>query len=282
MDDAHRDERADAMRKGGGGLLAAAVLLTTGCAFPAAGIGVRSRAAAPGASHTTVITSASKPASKPPPKILVVGDSVALTLGGGIQRWGARNRITVHNGGALGCTLMDDNLVITYSGVGRRPADSCRTRETWPVVLRKFRPDLVIALFGAWDVYNMSWDGGHNWSWAGRSGFDKRYLRAMGDASQRLASDGAHVLWLTPPCFGPHPSDDNPRSPWYDRRRVAALGKLLHTVAAATHESVSDVVQTAGCPVDYKNRPDGVHFSTAGANAMMSTLGPVIRRNLRT
>jgi lysophospholipase L1-like esterase len=149
-------------------------------------------------------------------------------------------------------------------------------------VLHDFRPDLVIALFGAWDVYDMSWDGGHTWSWAGRSVFDTRYLEAMRSASNRLASDGAHVLWLTPPCFGPHAGDDNPKSPWYDPRRVAALGKMLHTVATDTHQSASDVVHTAGCPVDYKTRPDGVHFSPAGADAMMSTLGPVVLRNLGT
>jgi len=85
------------------------------------------------------------------------------------------------------------------------------------------------------------------------------------------------VLWLTPPCFGIHAGDNStPQSPWYDPRRVAALGRMLHTVAADTHELVSDVVHTAGCPVDYGTRPDGVHYSDAGADAMMTTLGPAI------
>ena len=101
----------------------------------------------------------------------------------------------------------------------------------------------------------------------------------MRAASTRLAASGARVLWLAPPCFGEHPGDNStPQSPWYDPHRVAALGSMLRTVAVATHEAESDVVHTAGCPVNYSARPDGVHFSDAGADAMMTALGPVIVR----
>src|SRR5471032_2216251 len=85
------------------------------------------------------------PISKPE-RILVTGDSAALTLGGGIKRWGARNGITVVDAGSLGCTLMDNNLAITFAGVGRRSPDSCHTLENWPVALRTLRPNLVIVL----------------------------------------------------------------------------------------------------------------------------------------
>ena len=78
------------------------------------------------------------------------------------------------NAGALGCSLMDGDLARTEFGVTKRPADSCHQRETWPSTLREFRPDLVIALFGAWDVYDLSWDGGRTWSSAGRPAFDAR------------------------------------------------------------------------------------------------------------
>ena len=238
---------------------------------------------APLESRASVLANAAPPHAAltraAPKRILVTGDSVALTLGRGIERWGAQRGITVLNAGALGCSLMDDNLTLTEFGVTRRPADSCHQRETWPATLREFRPDLVIVLFGVWDVYDMSWDGGHTWSSAGQPAFDARYLATMRTASTRLAATGARVLWLAPPCFGEHPGDNSTaQSPWYDPQRVAALGAMLHTVAAETHESESDVVHTAGCPVNYSTRPDGVHFSDAGADAMMTTLGPVIMR----
>src|SRR4051794_12594097 len=43
-------------------------------------------------------------------RVLVVGDSVALTLGRGIERWGARHGVVVWNAGALGCALVDGAL----------------------------------------------------------------------------------------------------------------------------------------------------------------------------
>jgi peptidoglycan/LPS O-acetylase OafA/YrhL len=215
--------------------------------------------------------------SPKPMRVLVVGDSVALTLGRGIERWGARHGITVLNAGAIGCTLMDNDLARQYSGIVDRPADVCRTHTTWPVVLNEFRPTVVVALFGAWDVYDMSWDGGRTWSSAGEPVFDAHYLATMRDASSRLASEGAHVLWVTPPCFGEHAGDDSTaQSPWYDPARVAALGQMLTTVAGETRQFVTNVVHTAGCPVNYTTRPDGVHYSDAGADAMMPTLAPAI------
>ena len=61
---------------------------------------------------------------------------------------------------------------------------------------------------------------------AGQPTFDAHYLATMRDASTRLASQGARVLWVTPPCFGTHPGDDStPQSPWYDPQRVTALGR---------------------------------------------------------
>ena len=84
------------------------------------------------------------------------------------------------------------------------------------------------------------------------------------------------MLWLAPPCFGHHPGDfSTPSSPWYDPH-VAALGAMLHTVAAEHHQSVTEVVHNAGCPVDYNDRPDGVHYSDRGANTVMPALAPVI------
>ena len=217
-----------------------------------------------------------------PKKVLVVGDSVALTLAVGIQRWGKQHGITVQNSAVLGCTLMDGNLVVDYNGTERRKPDSCRTRETWPELLRKFRPNVVIVMFAGNDVFNMSWDNGRTWSWAGKTVFDKHYLAAMRRASTRLSSRGSRVLWLAPPCFGYIKGDtgSTPSSPWYDPRRVSALAHMIHTVATETHQSVTDVIHTANCPVNYKTRPDGVHFSRRGGDAMMPKLGPVILRAL--
>ena len=62
-------------------------------------------------------------------KVLVVGDSVALTLAIGIQAWGKQHGITVQNSAVLGCTLMDNNLVQNYEApCGARPTRATRVR----------------------------------------------------------------------------------------------------------------------------------------------------------
>ena len=270
---------------------AALVLSVTGIVLAVAGVTIAGSVFASGSSptrstarHGTNASGAQPSATaKPKPKkVLVVGDSVALTLGVGIQRWGNRNGITVQNSAVLGCTLMDGNLVKNFAGTVKRVPDFCHTRKDWPTLLRTFKPDVVVALFGGQDVYDMSWDNGKSWTWAGKPAFDKRYLATMSNASTRLAVTGARVLWLAPPCFAFIKGDtgSSPSSPWYDRRRIAALGNVLHTVATNTHQSVTDVIHAANCPVNFKTRPDGVHFSRAGADAMMPKLGPAIRKAL--
>jgi len=214
-----------------------------------------------------------------PRRVLVAGDSVALTLGRGVERWGMRNGISVLNGGVLGCTLMYDGLLVRgpLDQIFTRPHDACHTQDGWARTVATYRPDVVVVLLGAWDVYDLSWDGGRTWSGAGQPEFDAHYLAVVRAATLELAAYGAHVLWLNPPCFGRHAGDNSTASsPWYDPARVAALGRMQQEVAHATHEYATEVVHTLGCPVDYTARPDGVHYTDAAADAVMPALGPVI------
>jgi peptidoglycan/LPS O-acetylase OafA/YrhL/lysophospholipase L1-like esterase len=211
-------------------------------------------------------------------RVMVVGDSVALTLGRGIERWGTRNGVFVWNGGALGCALLDGAEVRGYWGVEDRAADSCHTRETWPDALAKFRPDVVVVLFGAWDVYDASFDHGRTWTSPGQPAWDANYREKVAETSRRLSATGAHILWLAPPCFAPHPGANDTGAPWFDRSRVDVIGAIDREVAAKNGMTVSAVAHDLGCPVDLGARPDGVHYSDAGADATAARLGPQIGR----
>jgi peptidoglycan/LPS O-acetylase OafA/YrhL len=215
-------------------------------------------------------------------RVLVTGDSVALTLGRGVERWGTRHGVYVWNGGALGCTLLDGAQVRGYWGVQTRPRDSCRTHETFPAAIRKFDPDVVVVLYGAWDVYDASFDNGHTWSAPGSAVWDRHYAAAVTAAVHRLTSRGAHVLWLAPPCFAPKPGAPDANAVWYDPERIETLRALVRGLAPQSGFTVSDVAHDAGCPVDLSTRPDGTHYSDAGADAVMARLGPEIERLGRT
>jgi peptidoglycan/LPS O-acetylase OafA/YrhL len=224
-------------------------------------------------------TSAPRTTAAPPVRrVLVVGDSVALTLGRGIERWGTQHGVLVWNGGALGCALVDGVLVRSYTGVESRPPDSCNREQSWPKVINEFRPDVVVVLYGTWDVFDVSYDHGHTWEAAGQSDFDTRYRALITGAVQTLGTRGAHVLWLAPPCVGPAPNATDAGAAWYDPSRIDALGALARQVAPTDRMTVSATAHDLGCPVDYRDRPDGAHYSDPGADVVATALGPQILR----
>ncbi len=236
---------------------------------------VSTQSSAPGR-RTGSSTSTSSP--RRVQRVMVVGDSVALTLGRGIERWGAHAGVYVLNGGALGCTLVDGVEVRGYWGVLDRPADSCNTHETWPKTLAAFRPDVVVVLFGAWDVYDVSLDHGRTWLSPGQPEWNRYYRGVVAETRRRLAATGARIVWLEPPCFSAKPGAADAGAAWYDRARIDAISAVDRAVAAAGGMTVSPVVHDLGCPVDFGARPDGVHYSDAGADATATRLAPVISR----
>ena len=211
-------------------------------------------------------------------RVLVVGDSVALTLGRGIERWGAAHGVFVWNGGALGCSLLEGADVRGNWGVAYQPPDRCHNHETWPRVLAEFRPDVIVVLYGAWDVYDVSFDHGATWYSPGQPEWDAFYRRAVADTSKRLSITGAHLLWLAPPCFAAIPGAADTGAAWYDRSRVEVLGRVDRVVAADNGMTVSPIAHDMGCPVDFGARPDGTHYDDAGADAVATRLGPAILR----
>jgi hypothetical protein len=211
--------------------------------------------------------------------VLVVGDSVALTLGRGIERWGVRRDVTVMNAAKLGCSLLDGARVRGYWGVQTRPADSCHTESEWPALLERFRPDVVVAMFGAWDVYEASWDG-RTWHAPGDAEWNARYAARVEAAAKRLQASGAEVVWLAPPCFQAPPGSPDAAAGWYAPARVDAIRDVYRTAAAPLSVHVNDIAHRAGCPVDLQTRPDGVHYSDPGADVVAAQLGPAFERTI--
>jgi peptidoglycan/LPS O-acetylase OafA/YrhL len=223
-------------------------------------------------------TPSDRAARNTPQRVLVVGDSVALTLGRGIERWGAAHGIQVLNEGQLGCGLLNGAEVRGYWGVETRDADPCHQRALWQKLIEKFRPDVVVVLFGAWDVYDASWNGGRTWFAPGTPTWNTRYEADVSAAGAALRASGARVLWLEPPCFADTSPTDTSPPPWYSPSRVAVVGSIEQQVSAHDGEWVTDVVHQSGCPVNLTMRPDGVHYSDPGADRAAPAVGAAILR----
>ncbi len=89
-------------------------------------------------------------AATPVDSIMVVGDSVALTLGRGIERWGAQNGVTVVNSGRLWCPIARGGRLATMLG---RSIDSCSDwPQIWSSQIERHQPDVVVVLTTVWDL----------------------------------------------------------------------------------------------------------------------------------
>ncbi|HLM18111.1 MAG TPA: acyltransferase family protein, partial [Acidimicrobiia bacterium] len=139
------------------------------------------------------------PAAAPTPKIMLVGDSVAGSVGLGFPMLGPQSGLTVWNRGALGCGLFYDGSI--FEGGRLMPVDNvtCNWREKWPGELQLFNPDVVVLLVGAWDILDREVDG-HVVKF-GSVEYDSSFLHQLDDATTLLSSTGAKVVVLTTPFF---------------------------------------------------------------------------------
>ena len=134
-------------------------------------------------------------------------------------------------------------------------------------MLAEFKPDIVLVLYGAWDVYDASFDGGETWVSAGMPEFDRFYQRAgRGRRPAARRTRCPRALGDAAVLRGEPGSASDPDAVWYDPARVEVLARIEHEVAADNGMAITDIAHEAGCPVDFESRPDGVHYSDAGAD----------------
>jgi hypothetical protein len=143
--------------------------------------------------------------SRPPPglasgrhvRILLLGDSLAETLGYGLgvqaASWGA----TFVNQGIVGCDL-DPSSIVNIEGSITQAAQGCvGWQQTWKQKIDRQDPDVVAVLLGRWEVSDRIIDG--HWTRIGQPAWDRVYAAELGTAISILSSRGAHVVIFTLP-----------------------------------------------------------------------------------
>ncbi len=214
------------------------------------------------------------PGPAPPPvrRILLLGDSVAQTLGRGLERWGPAHGVVVVNSARYYCGIARGGRLGATLG---RSANTCGDwSRTWPLLLDRVHPDVVVMLSTIWDVGARQRDvWGPGYLNEGDPPFDQYIVDEWGRAADLLRSRGARVVWLTSPC--------------------SALPGLTRDTSYANTNYLPPLVRAHGvvrldlfarvCPegkftdrlgaVDGA-RPDGVHFSDPGADWVAGWLGP--------
>jgi peptidoglycan/LPS O-acetylase OafA/YrhL len=209
---------------------------------------------------------------QPVRRILLVGDSVAQTLGRGLERWGPPHGVDVVNAGRFYCGIARTGHVAIALGRSMNACEDWPTR--WPAMLDRMHPDVVVVLTTIWDVSPRQRDDwGPAYIGPGDARFDQMVTTDWRAAAYVLASRGARVVWLTSPCAAQPATDRNLQ--YANTLYLAALRRTTSVVQVDLDGRVcpdgkfSDQIGNVA-----DGRPDGLHFSDAGADWVASWLGP--------
>ena len=211
------------------------------------------------------------------PRVMVVGDSQARSVGFGLERLESETRgAVVWNVAAQGCGIVNGGTVRdVVTDTEQEPDQSCvEAVEAWSSNVEEFDPDIVLVLSSLRDVQDRRLDAAGDFGVIGDGGIDNHLLSAYTEAVDTLSAGGATVVWMKPPCvryespFGG--GGDAPSA--FEPERIERLND--HVLPALARARPDDVVlyglDEILCPrgefLDDTGdltdiRPDGIHLS---------------------
>jgi peptidoglycan/LPS O-acetylase OafA/YrhL len=221
-----------------------------------------------------------------PVRFLLLGDSVALTMGIGLSDHSKEHYgVTVNNAAPLGCDL-DPNLMINTVGVvGIAPPGCKNWRAVWAKQVATYKPQVVGVELGRWEVADHLYKG--TWTHIGQPLWDNHLTAELNQAVSILSAGGAKVVLFTFPYIDP-PQEAADGTPFTETlpSRADAYNKLVGQVGKA-HPGVVTVVDinkmldpdghyTATLNGDTIRWTDGVHVTVAGGEILQPKVLPTV------
>ena len=218
---------------------------------------------------------AARPAG-PAVRVLLVGDSMAGSLGATLAPEASRYGVQLVNEGHPGCAVTTDSefrflLYRNPPGPPCREGDPSALLDLWRHYVAQYRPQVVVYLART-DLFDQDYDG--SWTSIGDPAFDRFFVSQLTTGVRILSSGGARVVLLTSPYYDSTISSGGPPVPEDTPGRVTDYDRLLGLVASASPAAsvypLSKVIDPGGAyagTVDgvAMRCSDGVHFSvTAG------------------
>ena len=232
--------------------------------------------------HLSAVTASS---AATPIRFLLVGDSVALTMGMGLGVDVAqRYDVDFLDEGALGCDL--DSVPVNLSGAVVPPTPGCLDWwSTWSTWESEFHPDVVGILVGRWEVSDHLDNG--QWVHVGDPGWDAHLAAELNTAIDIFAAGGSKVVLFTMPYVSPlqEAANGTPFSE-NDPARARAFNAVLAGVArhrhgVATLVDVNHMLDPSGhfqAAVDGipARLADGIHISVPGGEWLQPRILPTV------
>jgi hypothetical protein len=223
-----------------------------------------------------------------PVRLLILGDSIALTLGMGLSVDSqAEYGVTVSDHGTIGCDL-DPSLEVFVAGSPGPSTQGCDNwRGLWPFLTAGERPQVVALGLGRWEVTDHLLNG--QWVHIGEPAWDAHLTADLWAAISIFHTFGARVVLFTMPYIDPN--DRQPDGlPWSENTpaRVQAYNALVRQLARSDPREVSVIdlnrmlsprgVYTASLDGVGVRLPDGIHISAAGGEFLQRQILPEIDR----
>ena len=206
-----------------------------------------------------------------PRRVVVIGDSVMYTLFPGLQEHEQASNLYFLTAAQTGCPL---DIAATAYGPADAPQPPvgiptyCQWPKTWPAMIARTRPDVVVALWGLWDLYDHEIDG--TWLTVGTPAWEAQMEQTLERALAIVTARGARMIVLTTPYLIA-----------VAKHRVIALNRVYRAVAAR-HPGQLTVVDIAPAVRESRaQRWDGVHWTPQGADALGRIVVPLIARALQ-
>jgi hypothetical protein len=229
-----------------------------------------------------------------PVRFLLVGDSLALTMGLGLVKGSVPDfGVQVRNKGVLGCDL--DDLPSVTSGTVDVPVSDCRH---WPALWARdvatTRPEVAGVLVGRWAIADHVVGAGPGGVGGTRVSIDqpawRRHLAGqIAHEVDVLSAQGAKVVLFTMPYIDPA-TEAPDGTPWPENSpaRVDAYNALIRQVAATRPGTVTviDLNRILGPDGRYTRTVDGVtvrwadgiHISKPGGQWLEGQILPTVAR----
>jgi peptidoglycan/LPS O-acetylase OafA/YrhL len=283
---------------GVGAVLVAVLAATTGTTAvastaPPAGSGTT------GASPpTTTTTVPAVTTTGPPVKVLLVGDSIAETLGEGLGEVAVQDKYdyVLYDRAILGCGVADgtevqdmgavDTVVPACGGPqapGDPPNEVIPWATQWAEEIAQLHPNVVVEGAGRWEVVDRLYQG--QWVNILQPHFAAYIKSQLEKAADVVNAAGLPMVFLTAPCTDEPEQPDGDAWPEDDPARRDAYNRMIREIAAEHPQTVSvDDLDKAACPggryastvdgVVIRTVNDGVHFTPQGGAFVAPAIVP--------
>lgn len=220
-----------------------------------------------------------------PSRLLILGNSVGLTLAAGFDAWAPAHGMAIDNRAEPGCGITRGGSG-RYGNFGAGPTlPYC---DDWPsrfaYLLDRDLPQTVMVLFGSWEVIDRQMPGSTQWTSIGQPVYDQWLREELEAATRLLVSRGSRVVWLTSPYVDVGRTiPGHPLTPESRPGRMDRYNQILREVVAEFPGQATLVDLQAqlgalpGGQLDPVARPDGIHFTkSAATDVVRDWLGPTV------